>query len=76
MPGNNSGPSRTRAIEPRYRPPEQQGILGEGGTTRGGKGPGRQPFRRSLLGTRTGLDPGATKINTRHTQRDSGWEAG
>jgi len=26
MPGNDSGPSRTRAIEPRYRPPGQRGI--------------------------------------------------
>ena len=28
MPGNTSGLSKTRAIEPRYRPPVQRGILG------------------------------------------------
>ena len=27
MPGNNSGPSQTWAMEPRYRPRGQQGIL-------------------------------------------------
>jgi len=46
MPGHNSGRNcfRTRAIEPRYRPPGQQWILGEG--LRGG-GPSRSPFWRT-----------------------------
>jgi hypothetical protein len=46
MPGNNSGLSQTWAIEPRYRPPGQQVILGQG--PRAG-GPGRPPFWRTLL---------------------------
>ncbi len=42
MPGNNSGPSRTRAIEPRYRPPGQREILDEGQLREGGTC--RRPF--------------------------------
>jgi hypothetical protein len=37
MSGNNSGLSQARAIEPRYRPPEQRGIL-DGGLRGGGSG--------------------------------------
>jgi hypothetical protein len=46
--GNNLGLSQTRAINPRYRPTGQRGILDEG--LRGG-GPGGRPFgaRRSSL---------------------------
>ncbi len=36
MTGNHAGPSRTRAMEPLYRPPGQRGILGEG-LIRGGR---------------------------------------
>jgi hypothetical protein len=46
MPGNNSSLSQTWAIEPRYRPPGQQGILGEG--LRGGEA-GRSPLWRTLI---------------------------
>jgi hypothetical protein len=60
MPGNDSGLSKTRAIEP----PGQRGILGGG--LRGG-GPGRPPFWRTPIKPRKGLGPVPLEIKTRHT---------
>jgi hypothetical protein len=54
MTGNNAGPSRTRAMEPLYRPPGQRGILGEGLIRGGGAG---RPFWRTLVGPVRGLTP-------------------
>ena len=45
-PGNISGPSQTRTVEPYIRPSGQREILGRG--LRGG-GPGRPPFWRTHL---------------------------
>jgi len=60
MPGNDSGLSKTRAIEP----PGQRGILGGG--LRGG-GPGRPPFWRTPIKPRKGLGPVPLEINTLDT---------
>ena len=66
MPGHNSGRNcfRTRAIEPRYRPPGQQWILGEG--LRGGD-PGKPPCWRTLEESCKGLGSVSLKINTQRT---------
>jgi len=58
-------PEPTWAIEPRYRPPGQQWILGQG--LRGG-GPGRSPVWRTPEESCKGLGSVSLKINTQHTQ--------
>ena len=59
MPGNNSGRRPTWAIEPRYRPPGQRGILGAG--LRGG--PSRSPFWRTPEESCKGLGSVSLKNN-------------